>query len=535
MLKLLKFFIHSLSKTQALFICAFFILIFLTACENQTNIPLVNVTINDNGKVFNLQTEIGTTVQSILASQNISLEQFDKVSPDLFSVVTESTTIKIVRIEEIFETEEISIPYEQQTVRNESLPEKQTILVQTGTNGVREITYRNLFENGNLVTRSVVRQVDTLLPKPEIIMIGIQSPFSPVQIEGILAYISAGNAWIMKQDSANRIPLLTTGDLDGRIFSLSNNGEWLLFTRTSKDPETINELWVLNITDVDLKPVYLKVDNIIQFAEWMPGYALSVLVSTVEKRDVAPGWQANNNLIKLTLGAKGNLIKQEILLDSNSGGIYGWWGTTFKFSPNGEKLAFSRPDSIGLVDIENNELLVLHNTIPFQTGSEWAWVSPISWSAENQFIYFVDHQSDPTFSNPESSPFFDFKSINIDSQEVLSGPKNVGMFSSYSSSPIANNNHFRIIFLQAIFPENSDTSRYRVLSMDRDGSNSEIIFPTDGNQGLDPQSIIWEPCIVESKCLAGVLYQGNIWLLDVNHKSSTQLTGDGLVTGFSWK
>ena len=535
MLKITKFFILTLSKSQALVICAFFILLLVTACENQPNITLVNVAIIDNEKVINLQTEIGTTVQSILASQNITLNQFDKVSPDLFSVVTESTTIKVIRIEEIFETEEIIIPYEQQTVRNESLPEKQTILVQTGINGVREITYRNLLENGNLVTRSVVRQVDTVLPKPEIIMIGIQSPFSPVRIEGTLAYISAGNAWIMKEDSANRMPLLTTGDLDGRIFSLSDNGEWLLFTRTSNDPKKINELWLLSLTDLDIKPTYLKVDNIIHFAEWMPGYAFTVLVSTVEKREVAPGWQANNNLIKLTLGANGNLIKQENILESNSGGIYGWWGTTFKFSPNGEKLAFSRPDSIGLVDTENNKLLVLQNTIPFQTGSEWAWVSPISWSTENQFIYFVDHQSDPSFTNPESSPFFDLKSINIDTHQVLTGPKNVGMFSSSSSSLITNNNHFRIIFLQAIFPENSDTSRYRVLSMDRDGSNSEIVFPKEGNQGLEPQSIVWEPCQAETQCLAGVLYQGNILLLDIYKKSSTQLTGDGLVTGFSWK
>ena len=535
MLKITKIFIHSLSKFLALVICAFLFLLIITACENQPNIPLVNVAINDNEKVIMLQTEIGTTVQSILASQNISLNQFDKVSPDLFSVVTESITIKIIRVEEIFETEEISIPYEQQTVRNESLPEKQTILVQTGTNGVREITYRTLLENGNLISRSVVRQVDTILPKPEIIMIGIQSPFSPVRIEGTLAYISAGNAWIMKEDSANRMPLITTGDLDGRIFSLSDNGKWLLFTRTSKDPQKINELWLLNLTDVDTQPIYLKVDNIIHFAEWMPGYTLSVLVSTVEKREVAPGWQANNNLIKLTLGANGNLIKQENILESNSGGIYGWWGTSFKYSPDGEKLAFSRPDSIGLVDTENNELSVLQNTIPFQTGSEWAWVSPISWSPENQFIYFVDHQSDTLFTNSESSPFFNLKSINIDTHQVLTGPKNVGMFSSTSSSPISENNHFRIVFLQAIFPENSDTSRYRVMSMDRDGSNSEIVFPKEGNQGLDPQTIVWEPCQKEIQCMAGVLYQGNILLLDIYEKSSTQLTGDGLVTGFSWK
>jgi hypothetical protein len=73
------------------------------------------------------------------------------------------------------------------------------------------------------------------------------------------------------------------------------------------------------------------------------------------------------------------------------------------------------------------------------------------------------------------------------------------------------------------------------MSMDRDGSNSKIIFPSEGNQGLEPQQVLWEPCAAKTECLAGVLYIGNIWLLDLEQNASIQLTGDGLVTGFSWK
>lgn len=534
MVKTKNYFVSTNYLKIALIFCAIFFVFNLFSCTNNTEIPSVKVTINDGGNTINVTPEIGTTVQSILASQNIVLSQFDKVTPDLFSVITESTDILIVRVEEKFDTEEIVIPYDQQTVRNESLPEKQTILVQTGKNGTREITYRNLFENGILISRSIIRQVDTILPKPEIIMVGVQSPFAPIPFNGKVIYISAGNAWMMESDSANRRPLITTGDLDGRIFSLSKNLDWLLFSRNSDDPNVINELWVINLSKKDAEPVYLKIDNVIHFAEWLPGYALSVLVSTVEKRQVAPGWQANNNLIQLTLGADGKTLKQEEIIESNSGGIYGWWGTTFQFSPNGEILSFARPDSIGYVDFENNELIVLHDIIPFQTGSEWAWVTPISWSSDSKFIYFVEHQSDPSFSNPESSPFFDLKSINIETNQILSNRKNVGMFSFTSSSPLLEKNKYKIIYLQAVFPENSDTSRYRVMIVDRDGSNSYVIFPSEGNQGIEPQSISWEPCIDKTLCQAGILYQGNIWLLDTIQNASVQLTGDGLITRFSW-
>ena len=131
-------------------------------------------------------------------------------------------------------------------------------------------------------------------------------------------------------------------------------------------------------------------------------------MSTVEKRDVAPGWQANNNLIRLTLGADGKVLKREEIIESNSGGIYGWWGTDFSFSPDGSYLAYSRPDSIGLVDLEAKTFNSFKKIIPYQTRSEWAWIPPISWSPDNNFLYWVDHQVDPSYSNPETSPFFRF-------------------------------------------------------------------------------------------------------------------------------
>jgi hypothetical protein len=77
-----------------------------------------------------------------------------------------------------------------------------------------------------------------------------------------------------------------------------------------------------------------KAANVIHFAAWYPGQSSAVAFSTVEPRANAPGWQANNDLSRTNLS--GSAVK---ILDAQSGGVYGWWGTSFAFSQNG-RLAY---------------------------------------------------------------------------------------------------------------------------------------------------------------------------------------------------
>ena len=512
-------------------------IILLQGCTQQPEISSIPVEIIVDSKTISSEIEIGSTIQTVLSGHEITLNPFDKVDPPVFTVITEPITIEITRIEEKFETEEIVIPFVQQSVRNEALPERQNILIQPGVNGLREITYRLLFENGQLFSRTEVRSVEIIEPKPEIMMIGVQSPFSSIQISGKLIYLSSGNAWLMEEQTSNRIPILTNGKLDGRILNISPNGKWLLFSQISTEDGIINELWVINIENADAEPVYLKVDNVIHFAAWVPGNTLSVVVSTVKSRDVAPGWQANNNLLELTLGADGKVLRTSEILESNSGGIYGWWGTNFQFSPDGKNLAFIRPDALGVMDFKDQELEIYTSIIPFQTKSDWAWVSPFSWSPDSRFIYWVDHPKDLALENPELSPIFDLKAFDTRVNQSLTASENVGMFAfSTIIQSQENDDNERLAFLKAIFPESSNSSRYRLMISDRDGSNSQAIFPLEDMQGLEPQEIHSSPCLEGQICQVGFIYQGNLWILNLNNQYPThQITGDGLITRIEWK
>ena len=172
---------------------------------------------------------------------------------------------------EEFEVEESVIAYETQTLRNESLAEGERRLVQPGVNGTMETTYRIVYENGVEVSRNVVKNTTLVDAVPEIVMEGSQAPLAAATVNGKLAYLSAGNAWIIEESSGNRRPVITSGDLDGRVFSLSPTGEWLLFTRTSNDEKNINALWVARVDDDSGLEVELNVYNIIHYADWVPG------------------------------------------------------------------------------------------------------------------------------------------------------------------------------------------------------------------------------------------------------------------------
>lgn len=499
----------------------------------------IDVTINVDSKNITINVAQGTNVQAAIQQAGIVLENLDRIDPPTYTTIANPTTITITRIREEFEVEENTIPFERQTMRNESLPEGQTMLIQPGINGIEQITYRRLYENGIEISRSPFKTTLLKEARPEIIMVGVQTPFTSLSIPGKLAYLTAGNAWIMENSTGQRRPVVTSGDLDGRVFNLSPDGKWLLYTRKApaEDSETkINTLWMVNLSVENPEPVYLRVDNIIHFADWIPGRGLTIAYSTVEARTTPPGWQANNDLQILTVNETGGIIDKDEWIEANSGGIYGWWGTSFQWSPDGDQLAFSRPDSVGLVNLEEGDFVPLVELIPLQTRSDWAWSPGIRWSGDGSILYTVTHAPSSGLTSDETSPFFDLTAINLDEALPINLSAQAGMFAYPSPSPRLPQKQYWVAFLQAIFPDRSETSRYRLLVMDRDGSNQATIFPPEGQPGLDPQTVVWQPGHYESDILwIGFIYQGNLWLVNPRTQQAQQITGDGSIMRLDWK
>ncbi len=494
-----------------------------------------NITVHLTADARTLDIEIpsGSTVDDVLKAAGISTSPLDRVDPPAYTVLREGSDVRVVRVSEEFAIEQVVVPFESQVLRNESFPEGQEYWLQLGENGLQEITIRRVFEDGEEVSNSQVKTVTVKEAVPQIKMVGVQKPFAPIPIVGRIAYLLDGDAWVMEGTTGNRRQVVTTGDLDGRVFSLSLDGDWLLYTRRSEDKNLINTLWVAPVVEGAGLPVDLNVTNVVHFADWKPDVELTVAYSTVEPRPGAPGWQANNDLGLLTFSSTGFLETLPAIIETNMGGLYGWWGTNFTWAPDGQRLGYARPDSIGIVDLAGNSQKPLEEFTPLQTFGDWAWVPGIAWGPDGNFIYGVI-QSDAVQQ-------FDLIVFDPAQNDPFMIVPNVGMFAYPVPSPLdelpSGEQAFQIAYLQATFPAQSETSRYHLMVMDRDGSNRRVLFPGEGAGGLEPQRVVWspQPMSEQNGYALAIIYQDNLWLVDSLTGEAWQITGDGLTSRVDWK
>lgn len=523
------------------------LLLFLTlalgACSlAPTEQPMLQIEILGDGQIYQVQVPPQSTVQDALGNAGLTLGTLDHIDPALHIILTENSQVNITRIYEEFEIEEVVIPYELQLQPSEFLAEGDEQPLQLGKNGLREITYRIVFEDGIEVSKTEIKSVIVAEPVPQIKLVGVQSSFTPLQIPGRLLYIADGSAWMMEGTTANRSAVVSSGDLDGRVFSISDDGQWLLFTRHADEEDAINSLWVVKIDDPEIE-IDLQVANVIHFADWQPGSTNLIASSTVEPRQAAPGWQANNDIIISNFSENGWVDPSPTdVVETNSGGVYGWWGMDFSYGLNAELMVYAGPDQIGTINFEEGTRIPLLDIVPLKTIGDWAWVPGISWGPNGNVIFSVRHAPPEGAISPEESPVFNLTAIPLAGRQAVDLVAQVGMFAYPKPSPIqpksSGESAYQIAFLQAIFPEQSESSRYRLVVMDRDGSNLDELFPPPEAPGIEPRRdwAAWSPRAFEGGegYAIAVLYQGNIWLVDSQTGESWQITGDGSVTNVDW-
>lgn len=516
----------------------------LFACQpatSQENTFLVSVVADGRERTFVLTQSL--TVEAFLsqADVGITLGDNDRLTPPRFTQLTDGMRVTVVRVQEETVCEQTDIPYQQEVIQNELLKPGEQRLLQTGQNGRQEACYRVSIEDGVRRERTLIGQPTVLVaPVNETVVVGMTTQVEPIPIVGTLAYINNNNAWGIIGNSTNKQPLTTQGNLDSLVFSLSPDGRYLLYTaKPIGEDKFLNELWLVR-TSGDSPPIRLVPTDVLQ-AEWLLNEENTISYSTAEVQNIFPFWRALNNLFIMKIDPiSGRSLNIRQVVNESGGGLLGWWGTVYRWSPDGETLAWVRADGMGIV--RNGIEVPLLQYPFFRTTQNWSWRANVSWSSDSELIATTVHGAPIGNEPPETSPVFDAVVTDRNGTFKANLYGSAGMWSAPKFSPLIANNTSEfaegyIAYLRSREPFNSVNGDYELMVADRDGSNARVIFPKPSQGGIrtqdfgvTPEDYVWSP---DGRSLA-VVYQGNLWVVDVVSGVAHQLTFDGQTEHPAW-
>ena len=523
-------------------ICFAVFLIILSACTGQTaqftSTELFSVQLIFDGESIQV-TSSASNVRELLDQEDIELSDADLIDPPLFTPLTDGLEVRIVRVTESIEIIEKSIPFQRRTVRNESMSvEDAPLIVQAGHPGLQETAVRIVYHDGIESSRQETKVTIVESAQDEIVMMGAGLSPGNVDFPGLLAFISGGNSVLLRGSSAFPEQLNTGGDLDHRVFSLSPDGNHLLYTRTTTDTARFNTLWIVD-TEPNAVPHQLDVDNLL-WADWNPALAgkPQIAFTTGIPTDLLPGWEANNDLWVGDIPASANhRFEPERIIEAYPA-TYGWWGGNYSWSPNGRYIAYSYADEIGIIDPEalnkDQHRTRLQSFTEFNTRADWVWVPSLSWSPDGDFLVFTKH-----IGNDPDDLTFDTWVAAISTGVAHPFVEQTGIWSHPQWSPAAivegeESNVSEIAFLRATNALESQQSTYTLWRMDRDGSDTRQIYPPAGENSRFPhdQSFMsWGPSGRE----LAFIYNNQLYLFDLDNGEAKRLTiGDSPVSNPTW-
>jgi len=519
----------------------------LAACQDQPGTGgRLNITVDADGTSRVYTHDRAVSVGQFLEAINVTLNELDEVNPPLYTQLRDGLRITITRVVERQECVREPVPFQTQYIPSERLALNEQQIGQTGEPGENEICYLITEKNGVEVSRNPGVPVPIRPARDEIIYVGAEPSETVVSIDGVLAYISGDQAWIIERSTARRRPVAEIGGLDRRVFDLSADGRQLLFTRSTEDPndpEFSNELWaVLDTRASSPEAIRLFPEDVLS-AQWVPGRANTFSYSTAAPRNDQIGWRAYNDLFVIELDPEtGEPISDSIepVIEQNALGAYAYWGRRFAWSPAGDRLAWASADGVGTVDLETGEFVPHLSFTEYATLLPIVWVPTLSWS-ESGTLITTAHGAPYGSESREDSIVFDLAVLDLEGGVTLptfrarSGIWSNPVYSPLIEGPDGEQEQY-IAYFQAREPLNSLGSSYELWIADSDGSNARMVFPgpDDPGQGFrspDPEDgIAWSPT---GKQLA-FIYQQNLWIYDLDIGVAYAITSDGQAARPRW-
>lgn len=137
----------------------------------------VNVDVIVDGE----ERKIATTEDSVaklLLSEGITLEEKDKIVPDVTEGVTNGMKIEITRVNHQIVKEMKQIDFSTEIKKDDNLEKGKNKVMQEGVPGEREISIKVIYENGKEIAREIIGDIVTKQPVNKILLQGNMSVFT---------------------------------------------------------------------------------------------------------------------------------------------------------------------------------------------------------------------------------------------------------------------------------------------------------------------------------------------------------------------
>ena len=126
------------------------------------------VTLIADGKAQEIMTT-NENVKDILGEYNVAVGKYDRVEPGLQERINKYDTITVVRVNEEIAVEKVEIPFESIIKQNDDLEKGKVNVLKKGKNGEKQVKYRIIYEDGEIVAKEMIEEKITVAAENEVV------------------------------------------------------------------------------------------------------------------------------------------------------------------------------------------------------------------------------------------------------------------------------------------------------------------------------------------------------------------------------
>ena len=482
----------------------------LGACLDRP-VGAIPVHLHIDGTDRSLATQ-SNTVRLLLRELDVELAELDTVEPPLWTPIRPGLCITITRIVE--ERQRRVLTATTRVIRDEFLPPEESQVLAEGRDGLEELVYHVAFDGPDVVERWLVGRLVLSESQERVEIIGTRGTVPPQTITGTIAYVANGDAFVMHGASDRKRRLTEGGGLDGRVFALSPDGRTLLYTmRSAPSEDQLNTLWVADAHVLNTRPRPLGITNV-GWAGWRPdGQALAF--SSAIRLAGEPGWRALNDL---WLAGWPDIVSRE-LLSPTSEFVYAWWGEDWRWAPDGSRLAYARPDSLGVYELGASDRRPLCRFASFDADGNDIWLPHVDWSPNGTCLAAL------VPGNSDDRPLVNLLVYDLGTGRARSWARNIG----HDVHPVWSHGGKSLACVVSR-GGNGEGRHDLCLFAGVDGSQFEQVRRLDFVD-LPIVDLYWSPDDTDLLILA----QGDLYIVDIEQQKVSPLTASGLVSHAEWR